>query len=32
MATHNLLKLYRCTLTDPAATPWTPQARGTATC
>lgn len=32
MATHNLLKLHRRTLTDPAATPWTPQARGTATC
>lgn len=32
MGTHNLLKLYRQTLTDPSATPWTPRAGAPATC
>lgn len=32
MGTHNLLKLYRQTLTDPTATPWTPRAGAPATC
>jgi hypothetical protein len=32
MCTHNLLKLYRRTLTDPTATRWTPRAGAPATC
>jgi transposase len=32
MGTHNLLKLYRRTLTDPSATPWTSRAGSPATC
>ncbi len=32
MGTHNLLKLYRQTLTDPGATPWTPRAGAPAAC
>lgn len=32
MGTHNLLKLYRQTLTDPISTPWAPRTRAAATC
>jgi len=32
MGTHNLLKLYRQTLTDPSATPWTRRTGASATC
>jgi transposase len=32
MGTHNLLKLYRHTLTDPTARPWAPRAGAAATC
>lgn len=32
MGTHNLLKLYRQTLTNPTSTPWTPRAGAPATC
>lgn len=32
MGTHNLLKLYRQTLTDPTSTPWTLRAGAPATC
>ncbi|WP_198016981.1 transposase [Nocardioides sp. CF8] len=32
MGTHNLLKLYRQTLTDPTAPPWTPRAGAPAIC
>jgi transposase len=32
MATHNLLKLYRRAITDPAAAPWTRQAGAAAAC
>lgn len=32
MGTHNLLKLYRRALTDPASIPWTPRAEAAAIC
>ncbi len=32
MGTHNLLKLYRQTLADPASIPWAPRAGAAATC
>ncbi len=32
MGTHNLLKLYRQTLTDPTASPWAPRNGFPATC
>jgi len=32
MGTHNLLKLYRQTLTDPTASPWAPRNGSPATC
>lgn len=32
MGTHNLLKLYRQTQTDPISTPWAPRTRAAATC